>query len=37
MKNKVKRKPTNREMASAIIEINAKVNRCGELMKELTY
>ena len=35
MKNKVKRKPTNREMASAIIEINAKVNRCGELMKEL--
>ena len=33
MKNKVKRKPTNREMASAIIEITAKVNRCGELMK----
>ena len=35
MKNKVKRKPTNREMASAIIEINSKVNHCLEIAKNL--
>jgi predicted metal-dependent peptidase len=35
MKNKVKRKPTAREMASAIIEINGKVNQNTDLIQQL--
>ena len=34
-KNKVKKKPTIKEMASAIIEINAKVNNNYALIKQL--
>ena len=35
MKNKVKRKPTAREMASAIIENNNKVNECFSILRQL--
>ena len=35
MKNKVRRKPTAKEMASAIIEINSKVNECYARTQEL--
>ena len=35
MKNNVRKKPTNREMASAIIEINSKVNECMQRLMEL--
>jgi hypothetical protein len=35
MKNKVKRKPTAKEMASAIIEINNKVNECFSVLRQL--
>ena len=34
-KHKVKKKPTIKEMASAIIEINAKVNNNYALLKQL--
>ena len=34
-KNKVRRKPTAKEMASAIIEINKKVNDCYSVVREL--
>ena len=35
MKNKVRRKPTAKEMASAIIEINTKVNELTIVCREL--
>ncbi len=35
MKNKVRKKPTAKEMASAIIEINAKVNEVTIVCREL--
>jgi hypothetical protein len=35
MKNKVRRKPTAKEMASAIIEINGKVNEVTIVCREL--
>ena len=35
MKNKVRKKPTAKEMASAIIEINNKVNECYSFCREL--
>ena len=35
MKNKVRRKPTAKEMASAIIEINNKVNECFSVLRQL--
>ena len=34
-KNKVKKKPTAKEIASAIIEINTKVNDCFAIIREL--
>ena len=35
MKNKVRKKPPAKEMASAIIEINNKVNECYSFCREL--
>tara|TARA_R100000458_G_scaffold12744_1_gene10537 strand:- start:705 stop:1010 length:306 start_codon:yes stop_codon:yes gene_type:complete len=35
MKNKVKKKPTAKEMASAIIEINSKVNNIYKVVQQL--
>ena len=35
MKNKVKKKPTAKEMASAIIEINSKTNELYKVAKDL--
>ena len=35
MRNKVRKKPTAKEMASAIIEINNKVNECFSFCREL--
>lgn len=35
MKNKVRKKPTAREMASAIIEINGKTNELYKVLKDL--
>ena len=35
MKNKVRKKPTNKEMTNAIIEINTKVNDCYSIIREL--
>ena len=35
MKNKVKKKPTAKEMASAIIEINNKTNELYSVVKQL--
>ena len=35
MKNKVRKKPTAKEMASAIIEINTKVNDSYRIVREL--
>ena len=35
MKNKVKKKPTAKEMASAIIEINGKTNELYKVLRDL--
>jgi hypothetical protein len=35
MKNKVKKKPTAKEMASAIIEINGKTNELYKVLKDI--
>ena len=35
MKSKVRKKPTNKEMTNAIIEINKKVNDCFSICREL--
>lgn len=35
MQSKVRKKPTNKEMTNAIIEINKKVNDCFSICREL--